>query len=474
MISGRDERDAGGGMSPDQFRANAHRIVDWIADYWRDIDARAVALPTKPGDTLKRLPKSPPRKGEPFDAIWRDMQDVIIPNSVHWQSPNFFGYFACNTSPASVLGEMLAAAMASANFQWACNPAATELEMRVMDWLADMLALPSSFKFENSGGGAIQETASVAGLVALTAARERAGGAASDLTAYLTDETHSHAAKNLRVAGFSPAQIRVVPTDETLAMDADKFAALLAEDRRAGRRPCFVTATVGTTSTCAIDDLARIGELCRQYGAWLHADAAMAGAAALCPEYRAPFAGAELADSFVFNPHKSLFVNLQCSAFFVKDRRALEAALRFEPEYMRNPVSADPDSAVTDYRNWSISLGRSFRALKLWMVIRSFGVEGLQHYVRKHIKLARQLADWIEADDRFELAAPLNFNLVCLRHRDGDTATERIINQINASGRALVTRSKARGAVIMRAHIAQLNTELKHIQNLWRQIQELA
>lgn len=464
-------------MTSNEFRQWGRQVIDWIADYMDRVEQYPVMSQVKPGEIRAQLPPAAPENGEPFDAILRDVDRIIMPGITHWQSPNFFAYFPSNNSGPSILGELLSAGLGVQGMLWATSPACTELETHVMDWLVDMLALPGHFKSSSTGGGVIQDTASSAVLCALLAARERAtdgksnlAGLDGKLTAYTSTQAHSSVEKAVRVAGLGTNNLRLIDVDERFAMRPDRLAEAVAADRAAGLRPCFVSATVGTTSSTAIDPLPEIGRFCREQGLWLHVDAALAGTAGLCPEFRHLFAGLDLADSYAFNPHKWMFTNFDCDCFWVADRSRLIRTLSILPEYLRN--KATESGAVIDYRDWHIPLGRRFRALKLWFVIRSFGVRGLQEKVRKHVSLAQEFAGWVKADDRFELAAPTPLNLVCFRHRSGDETNERILDRLNSSGRLYLTHTKLDGKMTLRLSVAQTNVERRHVETAWKLIRE--
>ena len=377
-------------MTPDEFRRWGAETVEWIARYLERVEELPVLSRAVPGQVRAALPPHPPERGEPFDAVLRDLDQVILPGITNWQSPSFFGYFPANTSGPSILGELLSAGLGVQGMLWSTSPACTELETHVMDWLVDLLALPERFRSSGAGGGVIQDSASSAFLCALVAARERAGGDGRRLAVYATCQTHSSVEKAVRVAGLGGEAIRLVDVDGTLAMRPDDLARRVEADVAAGAVPCLAVATVGTTASNALDPVRAIGEVCARHGAWLHVDGAMSGTAALCPEYRFVNEGLELADSYCFNPHKWMFVNFDCSAFFVADRAALVGALSIMPEYLRN--AASESGAVIDYRDWQVPLGRRFRALKLWAVIRHYGAEGLRHHVREHVRLAQEFA----------------------------------------------------------------------------------
>lgn len=463
-------------MTPEEFRRHGHELVDWIARYLEGVEQYPVLARVAPGEVRSKLPAAPPSDGEPFEAIMRDVDVIIMPGITHWQSPNFFAYFNGNNSYPSILGELLSAGLGVQGMLWATSPACTELETHVMDWLIEMLALPDAFRSTSTGGGVIQDTASTASLCAVLAARERATGGASNaggveggtLVAYTSSQAHSSIEKDIRVAGVGSANLRTVDVDETFAMRPEHLAKLIDEDIAAGRRPFFVCATIGTTSSEAIDPVAAIGAICRERGVWLHVDAAMAGTAALCPEFRWIHDGLEYADSYVFNPHKWMLTSFDCSAFFVRDRAALIGSLSILPDYLRNQASES--GAVIDYRDWQVQLGRRFRALKLWFVIRTYGVSGLQEVVRRHVGLAQEFAAWVDADDGFELAAPAPLNLVCFRHRGGDEVNQWLLDRLNASGRLHLTHTRLDGKLTLRLCIGQRSTERRHVEAAWGEI----
>jgi aromatic-L-amino-acid decarboxylase len=466
-------------MTPGEFRHWGHKVVDWIADYLERVEGYPVAASVEPGQIRSQLPSKPPELGEPFDVILRDVDAILMPGVTHWQSPNFFGYFPCNNSGPSILGEMISAGLGVQGMLWATSPACTELETHVLDWIVDLLGLPAHFKSDSQGGGVIQDSASSATLCAILAARERATagqsnrlGVRAPLVAYATDQTHSSMEKGVRIAGLGSENLRLVETDGQYRMIADRLREAIAADLAAGRKPCFVCATVGTTSTTAIDPLAQIGPICRDFGVWLHVDAALAGTAALCPEFRFIHDGLDWAESYCFNPHKWMFTNFDCDCFFVRDRTALIRALSILPDYLKN--KATESGEVIDYRDWQIPLGRRFRALKLWFVIRSFGAAGLREKVREHVALAQELARWIDADPRFERVAPVPLNLVCFRHRDGDAATQRILDKVNGSGRIYLSHTRLDGRLTLRMCVGQTNTQRRHVEAAWRLIGEAA
>jgi aromatic-L-amino-acid decarboxylase len=466
-------------MTPEEFRRHGKAMVDWIADYYERIESYPVLSQVKPGEIRASLPKNPPARGEPFESLLDDVAQKIMPGVTHWQSPNFFAYFPSNSSFPSILGELLSAGLDVQGMLWATSPACTELETHVLDWLVDMLGLPNQFLSTGSGGGVIQDTASSASLCALLAARERATdyatndrGCNSLLVAYTSTQAHSSIEKAVKIAGLGRDNLRLIEVDENFAMRPEALAAQIARDRDAGLMPCFVSATVGTTASNAFDPLRAIGEICREHGIWFHVDGAMSGTAALCPEFRSIHEGLEFADSYTFNPHKWMFTNFDCNCFYVADRKALIQTLSILPEYLRN--QATESGTVIDYRDWHIQLGRRFRSLKLWFVIRHYGVEGLRHHIRRHVEMAQQFASWVRGDKQFELAAPAPLNLVCFRHRGGDTINQEIMDRLNRSGDLYLTHAKLAGRFTLRLCIGQTHTELRHIQRAWERIREEA
>jgi aromatic-L-amino-acid decarboxylase len=468
-------------MHPEDFRRHAHTLVDWMADYLRDVGSLPVTPAVTPGDIRRQVPDTPPLDPEPFEALFQDFQQVIVPGMTHWNHPGWFAYFPGNNSPPSILGEMLTATMGAQCMSWATSPAATELEQVVMDWLRQMMDLPAGMV------GVIQDTASTATLVALLTARERAtagragaaglSAAAEPLAVYASREAHSSIDKAVKLAGFGLDMLRHVETDEAYAMRPDALARALDADRSAGIRPACVVATVGTTSSTAIDPLRPIAELCQRSGAWLHVDAAYAGAAAIVPELRPLFDGIEAADSIVFNPHKWLLTNFDCTAYFVRDPATLLSTFQATPEYLRTAYDAD----VVNFRDWGIQLGRRFRALKLWFVIRSYGVEGLRTIIRRHVGLAHELAAWIEDSPDFEVMAPVPFGLVCFRFRPPgrsdeqvDALNARLLAAVNATRQRYLTHTRLGGRYAIRMVVGQRATDREHVRGAWEAVREAA
>lgn len=466
-------------MDPEEFRANGKQLVDWIADYLESVEDYPVQSRVRPGDIQDRLPDRPPEHGEEFQAMLADVEEIIMPGITHWQSPNFFAYFPANASGPGILGEMLSAGLGVQGMLWATSPACTELETRVLDWMAHALGLPEAFLSHTEGGGVIQDTASSATLCALLAARERitdgAGnrdGVPDDLVAYASSEAHSSLDKAARIAGIGDARVRKIATRGDGGMDPDALERALIADIEAGLRPCFLMATLGTTSTMAFDPLEPLGRLARKHGLWLHVDAAMAGNAAICPEHRWMHEGMARADSYCVNPHKWLFTNFDCDCFWVRDRHALIRAMAILPEYLKNP--ATESGQVIDYRDWQIPLGRRFRALKLWFVLRHFGLEGLRERLREHCRLARWSADQVDADPHLERVAPVHLNLVCFRHRDGNEAGEELLEKLNDSGRLYLSSTRLNGQFVLRMSIGQTETRERHVKAAWERIRSSA
>jgi aromatic-L-amino-acid decarboxylase len=453
-------------LSPDEFRARGHAAVEWVASYLERVGDLPVRPAVEPGSIRAQLPPSPPRRPEPFEDVLADLDRIVVPGLLHWQSPDFFGYFPANSSGPSVLGDLVSSGLGVQGMLWATSPAATELETHVLDWMVELLGLPDRFRSDGPGGGVIADSASSATLTAVLAARHRAGGPSPDLVGYTSTEAHSSVEKAFRVAGFTPDQLRIVDTDDVLAMRPDHLAELIAADRAAGRRPFLVVATVGTTSTMAFDPLPALTGIAAGVGAWVHVDAAMAGAAGVVPELRWVNEGLDRVDSWCFDPHKWLFTNFDCDCFFVADRQPLIGALSVLPEYLRN--AASESGAVIDYRDWHVPLGRRFRALKLWFVVRHYGAEGLAHHVARHVELAQRFAGWVEADPRFELVVPARLNLVCLRSVEGDETTQRVLDAVNDSGQAFITHTKVDGRLVIRVCIGQTTTDAPNVERLWQ------
>jgi aromatic-L-amino-acid decarboxylase len=466
-------------MSAADFRRHGRAVVDWIADYYEQIESLPVLSQVKPGQIRAGLPPHPPLNGEAFEDILQDMTSQILPGLTHWQSPNFFAFFPGNTSGPAILGDLLSSGLGVQGMLWATSPACTELETHVLDWVVEMLGLPAKFLSTSAGGGVIQDSASSAALCALLAARERtthyAGndqGSDRRLVAYTSSQAHSSIEKGVKVAGIGRQNLRLIEVDDQFAMRPDLLARQIEADLQEGRIPFFVAATVGTTSSNGIDPLPKIGRICGKHNIWLHVDGAMAGTAALCPEYRWIHDGLEAADSYCFNPHKWMFTNFDCDCFFVADRNNLIQTLTILPEYLRN--QATESGEVIDYRDWQIPLGRRFRALKLWFVIRHYGVEGLRYHIQRHVELAQEFAAWIKKDDRFELVLSPPLNLVCFRHRGGDDINQKLMDCLNRSGDLYLTHTMLYDRLTLRLCVGQTHTRRRHVLNAWRKIQDMA
>ncbi len=466
-------------MTAEQFRKNGKQVVDWIADYYQQIEALPVLSQAKPGDIRSALPDQPPLHGESFDLILKDIDRVILPGVTHWQSPNFFAYFPANASGPAILGDLVSSALGVQGMLWATSPSCTELETQVLDWLVPMLGLPEKFLSSSTGGGVIQDTASSSTLCAMLAARERATdyttnlhGSVGNLVAYTSSQAHSSLEKAAMIAGIGLNNLRLLEVDENFAIRPDGLKLQVEEDKRAGLIPFFVCGTVGTTSSNAMDPLPAIAAICQQNNLWFHIDAAMSGTAALCPEFRHYQNGVEHADSYCFNPHKWMFTNFDCDCFYVADRAVLIKTLSILPEYLKN--QATESGAVFDYRDWQIPLGRRFRSLKLWFVIRHYGVEGLQYHVRQHVEMAKAFAGWIREDKRFELVAPVPLNLVCFRYRGSEDENQRLMDRLNQSGDLYLTHTRLGGQLTLRFCVGQTNTTLRHVERAWQRIQEEA
>ena len=461
-------------MTPEEFRANGHELIDWIADYIATVEARPVQPSVEPGDVRRALPAHPPTGPEPFSNVMADLDRVIVPGLTQWQHPNFFAYFPSNNSYPSILAELLTAGLGVQGMSWITSPACTELETLMLDWMIELLGLPDTFRSTSEfGGGVIQGSASEAVLVAILAARWRAtsgainaDGDTSRLVAYATSQAHSSIEKGLRIAGIGTDRIRVVPHDEAFAMRVDVLEAMLADDRDRGLVPFFVCATRGTTSSLAFDPTPEIGRLCRRDNVWLHVDAAMSGIAALVPEYRWVNDGLDLVDSYCTNPHKWMGINFDCNLFWTTDRQSLLGALSILPEYLRS--AAAEQGAVIDYRDWQVPLGRRMRALKLWFAIRCDGVESFQTMIRSHVELTQQLAELVAQDERFEIVAPHPLNLLCLATAD----TDALIEAANASGEALFTRTVLDGRSVLRVSIGSRTTTGSHVTAAWSLLTE--
>jgi aromatic-L-amino-acid decarboxylase len=458
-------------MTPEEFRRLGHQFVDWVAGYWERVRDLSVQSRVRPGDVAGALPSGPPDAGGDLAGVLGELDRVVVPGLTHWQHPSFFAFFPANTSGPGVLADLVSSGLGVNGMNWATSPACTEIEMVVLDWFVEMLGLPDRFRHaaDGPGGGVLQDSASSSTLCTILAARHRvtAGGDLSKLRVYASDQAHSSIVKGARVAGLADEQVRSIPSDAAFAMRVDALVDSIDADRRAGLVPFWVCATVGTTSSMAVDPVQAIADVCRQGGLWCHVDAAMAGSAAVCPELRWVLEGADAVDSWSFNPHKWLFTTFDCSCLWLADARPLIDALGVTPAYLRNEAS--DTGAVVDFRDWQVPLGRRFRSLKPWFVMRHYGADGLARHVREHVRLGRLVADRVLDDARFELAAPPALNLVCLRvtGEDGDARTTALVDAINASGKALVTPTVLDERPAMRICVGQTWTSEDDVDRFW-------
>ncbi|WP_018261778.1 pyridoxal phosphate-dependent decarboxylase family protein [Methylobacterium sp. WSM2598] len=466
-------------MDEQDLRAWMHRAADWSAAYLAGVGERPVRAQVAPGEVFRQIPAAPPEAGEPMEAIFADLDRVILPGMTHWQHPRFFAYFPANASPPSLVAEVVTAAMAAQCMLWQTSPAATELESRVTDWLRDMIGLPGEFS------GVIQDSASGATLAALLTARERALGFAGNreglsgqraVRVYASAQVHSSVDKAVRIAGIGDGNLVRIPVRGPLhGMDPAALEAAVAADREAGHLPAAVVACLGGTSIGACDPIDAVAEVARRHGLFLHVDAAWAGSAMICPEFRDLMRGAALADSLVFNPHKWLFTHFDCSAHFVKDPRMLTDTLGLRPPFLRTLER----EGVVDYSEWSVPLGRRFRALKLWFVIRSYGVEALREMIRCHVAFARDLAARIAAHPEFELVTGPILSLLTFRYapagaQDLDALNERLVARINDDGRTYLTQTRHDGHFVIRFQIGQTTTTWRDVEIAWEAVQEIA
>jgi aromatic-L-amino-acid/L-tryptophan decarboxylase len=468
-------------MTPDEFRRIGHQIVDFVADYRARLVDRPVMAQTAPGEVKAQLPASPPLQPEDFSAILRDVEHIVLPGLTHWQHPNFFGYFPANASLASVLGDYVSSGFGAIGLAWQASPALTEIEEVVTDWLRQIVGLSEGWR------GVIQDTASTSSLIALICARERTsqysftrGGLQTEphpLTVYASKQSHSSIDKAALLAGFGRSHVRLVDCDINYAMRADALEALIDEDLKAGRRPCAIVATIGTTTTTAIDPIRDLAEVAARHGLWLHVDAAMAGSAMILPECRSMWEGVERADSLVINPHKWLGVIFDCTVYFVRDPEHLVRVMSTNPSYLQTSA----DGRVTNYRDWGIPLGRRFRALKLWFLIREQGVTALQARLRRDLDNARWLADQVAATPRWRVLAPVPLQTVCVRHEPEGLAGDALdrhtldwVDRINRSGRAYLTPAVLDGRWMVRVSIGAEQTEREHVRDVWLAMREAA
>jgi aromatic-L-amino-acid/L-tryptophan decarboxylase len=460
-------------MNISDFRRHAHEMADYIANYLEDIDSLPVKSLKKPGEIFNALPLSPPDDAEPFDKLMYDFNHIILPGITHWQSPGFFAYFPANSSYPSVLAEMLTAAMGAQCMVWETSPAAAELEEKVMEWLKQMTGIPANFH------GVIQDTASTSTLVALLTAREKhtsfqineSGFNHNNFRIYCSTEAHSSVEKAVKIAGFGRKNLVKIDVDENQSLNPEALEAAIKTDIQKGLTPLFVVVAIGTTGTAAIDPLKPVSLICSRMNIWLHVDAAYAGTAMLLPEYRHLLNGIEDADSYVFNPHKWMFTNFDCSAYFVKDRNALINTFEILPEYLKTKS----DNQVNNYRDWGIQLGRRFRALKLWFVIRSMGVDNMRKTIHNHIIWANWIAEQIKKSENFELIEPQHFSLVCFRLKPINIIDNEILNilnqkflfHLNATGKLYLSHTKVNNTYVLRLLAGQTYLQFEHVKNAW-------
>lgn len=468
-------------MTPEEFRARAHQIVDWIADYRASVESRPVMAQTAPGDIKAQLPAAPPEHGEGFDAIVQDLDRIVMPGLSHWTHPQFYGYFPCNGELSSVLGDFVSTGLGVLGLAWQSSPALTEVEEVATAWLRQMLGLGDGWS------GVIQDTASTSTFLALVCARERTtdyslarGGLqaeAAPLVVYCTHHSHSSVQKAALLAGFGRGHVRAVAHDDTYAMRPEALAHAIDDDVRRGFRPCAIVATTGTTTTTAIDPVGELAEIAQRHRLWLHVDAAMAGSAMILPECRWMWRGIDGADSIVVNPHKWLGAAFDCSVYYVRDNDHLVRVMSTNPSYLRTTA----DALVKNYRDWGLPLGRRFRALKLWFLIREQGVAALQARLRRDIANAQWLAEQVHATDGWRVLAPVVLQTVCVRHEPPgvtddalDAHTLAWVDQINRSGAAYLTPALLDGRWMARVSIGAIATERAHVERLWRRLQEAA
>lgn len=473
-------------LDPEEFRRKAHQTVDFIADYYKNIESYPVLSQVEPGYLRNCLPETPPYHPESFRDILSDIHNYIIPGMTHWLNPNFFAFFPATVSSAAFVGEMLCTCFNSIGFNWLSSPAATELEMVMMDWFAHVLKLPKSFMFSGTGGGVIQGTTSEAILCALVAARDRALQGkfrdVSKLVVYGSDQTHSTYTKACKIAGIFPCNIRLIPTtsDTNFSLSPAVLRGILEADVASGLIPLFLCGTVGTTSTTAIDPVKQLAEVANEYNLWFHVDAAYGGSACICPEFRHYLDGIERVDSLSLSPHKWLLSYLDCCCLWVKQPNSIVKSLNTNPEYLRNKQS-ELDSVV-DYKDWQVGTGRRFKSLRLWLIFRSYGVANLQIHIRSDVRMAKMFEGFVKANPKFEIVVPRTFSLVCFRfnpYNDRnllyiELLNKKLLESVNSTGRVYMTHTVAGGVYMLRFAVGATLTEERHVCAAWKLIKESA
>ncbi|CAN6226097.1 unnamed protein product [Urochloa humidicola] len=480
-------------LDPEALAGDSNAVVNFLAEYYRNVDKYPVrAANLEPGRLRELLPKAAPELGEPMEEVLDDVRRDILPGLTHWQSPRFFAYFPMNASAAGLAGEMLSVGLNVVPFVWAASPAAAELEAVVVDWMAQLLGLPRRFMFSGGGGGGgvLQGSTCEAVVCTLAAARDsqlaRLGHEAiTTLVVYSSDQTHATFQKGARLVGIPPSNFRAIPTSAAsgYGLTADAVRAAVDRDVALGFVPLYLCATLGTTGLCAVDAVREIGEVARRHGMWMHLDAAYAGSALICPEFRDYLDGAELADSVSMNPHKWFLTNMDCCCLWVANTRALTSALSTDPEYLKDDVGIDECTgkpAAIDYKDWQISMTRRFRAIKLWVILRRYGAAGMRAHIRRHVAAAQWFEQAVAADERFEVVVPRRFSLVCFRlakrcvgddDDDANGANRDLLAAVNASGQAFMTHFVVDGRFLLRLAVGGASTELLHVKDVWELLQ---
>jgi aromatic-L-amino-acid/L-tryptophan decarboxylase len=479
-------------LNPEDVRSYLHKSVDFIYDYYKSVESLPVLPDVQPGYLLPRLQSAPPTSSAPFDVAMKELREAVVPGMTHWASPNFFAFFPSTNSAAAIAGDLIASAMNTVGFTWQAAPAATEMEVLALDWLAQLLRLPTTFMSRGTGGGVILGTTSEAMLVTLVTARDAAlrrcgsEGVAgmTRLTVYAADQTHSTFFKACRLAGFDPANIRSIPTsaETDYGLDPKNLLDIMRADVAAGLVPTYICATVGTTSSNAVDPVGAVADVANLFDAWVHVDAAYAGSACICPEFRHHLAGVERVDSISMSPHKWLMTCLDCTCLWVRDAQRMTGSLETNPEYLKNDASES--GAVTDLKDMQVGVGRRFRGLKLWMVMRTYGAAKLQDHIRSDVAMAKAFEDAVRADHRFEVVVPRNFALVCFRikphapaimtEEDADDANRALMDRLNRTGKAYLAHTVVGGKVVLRFAVGSSLQEERHVRSAWELIKKTA